>query len=258
MKRYIVVVLLVLISFVQGFASVQTPEPMRPARLVNDFAGLFSAAQVAVLEDSLVNFERQTSTQIAIVTLDDLNGYSPAEMAAGLIDNWGIGQADKDNGVVILIKPRNESGGEVFIGVGSGLEGALPDGRSARVIDRVMIEHLKRGEYFLAAEAGAKEIRGLVRGEYTADYEAEGTVEMWTYIILGIFIFIIMIVTGRKGKGGGSNRGNGGSNGGGGGGTIFWGTGGFGGFGGSSSSSGGGFGGFGGGGSFGGGGGRSF
>ncbi len=255
MRRYILTVLLLVLSTVQGIAAVQTPEPMRPARLVNDFAGLFTASQIAILEDSLVNFANQTSTQIAVVTLDDLDGYSPAQMAAGLIDNWGIGMADKDNGVVILIKPRNSTAGEVFIGTGSGLEGAMPDGRAARVIDNVMLEHLKRGDYFLAAEAGAREVRGLVRGEFTADYESEEKIEFWVFIIFGgiVLIFVIISSTSKGGRGGSSGgRGSGGA------GPIFWGMGGFGGGSGGSSGGGGGFGGFGGGGSFGGGGGRSF
>ncbi|MFI3287656.1 MAG: TPM domain-containing protein [Rikenellaceae bacterium] len=257
MKRFLAVFLLLLSLSVGVEAKVVTPEPMRPARLVNDFAGLFSPAQIQVLEDSLVSFARATSTQIAVVTMNDLNGYAPSVMAAGLIDNWGIGQADKDNGIVFLLKPRNDTRGEVFIGVGSGLEGVLPDGKAGRVIDGVMLAHLAKGEYYEAISKGTREVRGIVRGEFTAKYsdEVEWLSMLWPFLLV-VSIIILSMVSNKGNKGGDNNRGGGG-------GFPWWlillGSGGSGGRGGGyGGSGGGGFGGFGGGGSFGGGGGRSF
>lgn len=242
------------------------PRPMQPARLVNDFAGLFTSAQTLELEDSLTAFDRSTSTQIAIVTLDDLDGYSPVEMSASIIDQWGVGQKGKDNGIVMLIKPRNANGrGEVFIATGGGLEGVLPDGKATRIIDRVMMRSLKTGDYFSAARDGAAAIRGVVRGEFTA-LDGDVSPSLWALVPMAIFVMLVVfvIIAARKRGKGGDDDSNG-SGGGGGRGfipPIFWGLGGFGGGrsggGGFGGSSGGGFGGFGGGGSFGGGGGRSF
>lgn len=268
MIRSIITRLLLLCAVAGFFTSVaqaqSVPSKPNPARLVNDFAGLFAPDQIRSLEDSLVAFDRTTSTQIAVVTLSDLGSYDPSEMAFAIMDQWGIGQKDKNNGVLILLKPRNEYGaGEVFIATGLGLEGVLPDGKATRIIDREMMTYLKRGQYFSAAQAGAQAVRDTVRGEYTADKKDD----VGGYVVLGgLLIFVVLIVLisifGRKGKGGGNGKDdNGGDN-------PLWlllllgsmlnssarsGRGGFGG-----GSSGGGFGGFGGGGSFGGGGGRSF
>lgn len=254
-------------------AAAQIPPAPRPARLVNDLAGLFTTAQTRVLEDSLVAFDRATSTQIAVVTLPDLGSYAPAEMAFAIMDNWGVGQKDKNNGIVMLIKPRNSAGrGEVFIATGLGLEGVLPDGRVTRMIDQVMIPYLKRGDYFAAAEAGAQALREMTRGEYTADQKPLAE-KIYVYAIIGIFLLFLVLFIIAAIKGGGNGNNNGKDSDGGGSSLPFWlllgsmmnnsgrGSGGRGGgFGGSDGGGfgGGGFGGFGGGGSFGGGGGRSF
>ncbi len=256
-----------MLSVVSTFAQIKTPAPMQPARLVNDYAGLFTPAQTKALEDSLVAFDKATSTQIAVVTLNDLNGYTPSQMAAGIIDNWGVGQKGKDNGVVILLKPRNDTKGEVFIATGRGTEAVLPDGKATRVIDRVMLDHLKRGDYYTAVDAGAREIRGILRGEFSADGDDEvPLMALLLPAIIFIFFFVFIIIAANEAKKrGGNDPNNPNNNKGGGGSALPWWVilGSMGGGGGGSSRGGGGFGGggfggFGGGGSFGGGGGRSF
>lgn len=215
----------------------------------------------------MVAFDRATSTQIAVVTLPDLGSYAPAEMAFAIMDNWGVGQKGKNNGIVMLIKPRNSAGrGEVFIATGLGLEGVLPDGRVTRMIDQVMIPYLKGGDYFAAAEAGARALREMTRGEYTADQKPLAE-KIYVYAIIGIFLLFLVLFIIAAIKGGTKGGNNGQDNDGEGSSLPFWlllgsimsnsgrGSGRGGGFGGSG---GGGFGGFGGGGSFGGGGGRSF
>ncbi|MFI3298287.1 MAG: TPM domain-containing protein [Rikenellaceae bacterium] len=257
MRKFLIASLLFVCTVV-SLAQVRTPEPMRPVRLVNDYAGLFTPSQTRVLEDSLATFARNTSTQIAVVTMSDLDGYTPAEMAAGIIDNWGVGQKSKDNGIVMLLKPRNDTKGEIYIAVGSGLEGVLNDAKAGRLIDAVMIDDLSKGNYFAAIDKGARELRGIVRGEFSADKYEKG----FDFLPLIVIVLIIVIsIVGRGGRGNGGNSGSGG--GGSGGGMLPWwillgGSGGRGGGGFGGGSGGGGFGGFGGGGSFGGGSGRSF
>ena len=86
-------------------AAFSLPEPMSPPRLVNDFAGLLSDSQQQALEQKLENFDRETSTQIAVVTVNDLEGYAPSDYAQRLHEQWGVGRKGKDNGILILIKP---------------------------------------------------------------------------------------------------------------------------------------------------------
>lgn len=244
------------------------PQPMSPPRLVNDYAGLFSGAQRQALEDSLVAFDRATSTQVAVVTVNDLDGYPVSEYATRILEKWGVGQKDKDNGVVMLVKPRNDhGGGEVFIAVGYGLEGALPDITAGRIIDNEMMPYLREGDYYRAVAAGTAAVRAAVRGEYTSSRKDKGA-DAFDWIgglfSLGVIIFIFIILS-KSYKGGGDDD-NDNSGGGSGGrrnyrrGPIIFPPiiGGFGGGRGGGGFGGGGFGGFGGGMGGGGGAGRSF
>ena len=88
-----------------------------------------------------------------------------------MAEQWGIGQKDKDNGIVILLKPKtNESRGEVFIATGYGLEGVLPDAVvNSTVIENEMIPYFKQADYFSGLASGIKVIMEITRGEYTAE-----------------------------------------------------------------------------------------
>lgn len=243
---------------------------MSPPRLVNDYAHLFSGTQQQALEDSLTAFDRATSTQVAVVTVNDLEGYPASEYATRILEKWGVGTKEHDNGVVMLVKPRNRyGGGEIFIAVGYGLEGALPDITAGRIIDEEMMPYLRNGDpdYYGAVAAGTAAIRAAVRGEYTAGRTTEGA-DAFDWIsglfAVGVIVFIFVILRRSYRGNDGDREGPGGNSGGGGGyhrrGPIFFPPifGGFGGSRGGGGFSGGGVGGFGGGMGGGGGAGRSF
>lgn len=233
------------------------PEPMdNPKRLVNDFAGIFSDEQYESLEHVLRAYNDTTSTQIYVVTVTDLQGYAASDFATTLGQRWGVGQEGKDNGLVILIKPRiGNSRGDVFIATGYGVEHVLNDARVGRIIDDYMIPYFAHGDYYTGTYQAVEVIIQYLSGEFEGDPTGE---DLPAGAILALLIilalFFISYTRGPKDnnhRGGNSSRG---------GGVFFpplgggrssggWGGGGFGG---------GGFGG-GGGGSFGGGGaGRGF
>lgn len=169
MKKIIFIVL-ILISAV-GVNIAQIPERPAPARLVNDFAGVLSNNQRDGLENSLEKFARQTSTQILVVTVPDLEGYDKADYAFQLGEKWGVGQKGKDNGIVVLLKPKSaNSRGEVFVATGYGLEGVLPDATVNRdIVNNEMIPRFKENNYYEGLAAGISVIMDITRGEYTAD-----------------------------------------------------------------------------------------
>jgi uncharacterized protein len=233
--------------------------------LVNDMANVLSDQEEQQLEAELVQFDNQTSTQICIVTVPTLNGYDVSDFAFKIGEKWGVGQKDKNNGIVIVFKPKvgNEKG-RVFIAVGYGLEGVIPDAVANRkVVDYEMIPRFKENDVYGGLSAGAKVIMSLASGEYTADaYQKKNedrkkSEKGGSGFILVILIIIVLVSIFKGGRGGGYNsRGS----------LPFWlamgllssgsGRGSFGGFSGGSGGFGGGGGGFGGfgGGSFGGGG----
>ena len=228
------------------------PEPMTPKRIVNDFTGLFSTQERAALEKKLVNFNNNSSTQIAVVTVPSLNGHDINDYAARLGEKWGIGQKGKDNGIVILIKPKSgREKGEVAISVGYGLEGVVPDVTASRIIRNEIIPAFQADNYYKGIDKATDVLIDLSKGEYTADEYKKKNEGSPFDIVIGFIVFVIILsLIFRTRGGGGYSPGHTSGSGG-----FFIGpmgggsSGGFGGF----SSGGGSFGGFGGG-SFGGGG----
>ena len=184
----------------------QIPEKPDPPRLVTDFANLLSAEENAFLEDSLEHFARTTSTQIVVVTVSDLQGYDPSDFAFRLGEKWGIGQKEKDNGIVVLVKPKQGNiKGEVFIATGYGLEGVLPDAIvNSTVIDFEMIPRFKQNDYFGGIFAGVSVIMNITRGEYTAEqYQQERGKSSNAGLIPVLIIFFVVffsIIRSRKNR----------------------------------------------------------
>ncbi len=168
------------------------PEKPNPPKLVNDFAGVIDAQQARLLEDSLVSFEKHTSTQIAIVTVSDLEGYSVSDYAYQIGESWGVGQKDKRNGVVILVKPKtDDSKGEVNISTGYGLEGVLPDVTCSRIIRNNMLPYLKQNDYSSAIISGAIAVMQATQNEYSADASEEDVARNIT--CLGVVLFLVLL-----------------------------------------------------------------
>lgn len=248
----------VIYFFIALAAPAQIPERPEPPRLYNnlskEFPEFLSNEQAVTLENKLEQFSNETSNQICVVIVDDLNGTDASSFAFQLGNEWKVGKQKFNNGVVILIKPTGGAGGrDLFIAVGYGLEGAIPDLATKRIREEQMYPYLKSGDYFTALDKGTDVLMQLAKGEIDVkDYTRYNTNEIGkpkTALIILIIIIVLLIIIFRGKGGGGYTYSRGGRN-------LFWG-GGFGGFGGrgfgGGSSSGGGWGGFGGG-SFGGGG----
>ncbi|HPF93336.1 MAG TPA: TPM domain-containing protein [Tenuifilaceae bacterium] len=233
----------------------ELPSPIQPPRLVNDFAQILTEREQSMLEAKLRAYHDTTSTQIYIITVPDLQGYDVADYAIRIGEKWGVGQQSKNNGAVILVKPRigNERG-EGFIATGYGLEDVIPDAIAKRIMEREMIPAFQQDDYYAGFDRATTVMISLASGKFTADgYMGEGGFfAVLPFIIFLTLLFVVLFnVNKTKGRSIGKN-------------IPFWialgmmsgggRSGGFGGF----SSGGGSFGGFsgGGGGSFGGGGAR--
>lgn len=263
-RSFNLVALLVLfyaISVNRAFSQ-NIPERPNPSRLVNDFAGMLNAREVSILEQKLVDFDDSTSTQIVILTVPTLDGYDKADYAQRVAQKWGVGQKDKNNGVLILVKPKTaDSRGEVQISTGYGIEGAIPDLLSGEIVDREILPSFVNGNYYEGLDKATNTMMSLARKEFSAsDYHKRAKKSSSKNIPFGLVIFIVFIIIAMVSRGsGGSNNRHIST-----GGLPFWmlmgmmnsgrgSTGSWGGFSGGGGGGGGGFGGFGGG-SFGGGG----
>lgn len=210
MKRTLLFILLLLGCAWNGHT--QIPPVPDPPRLVNDFAGLFSEEQKQALEARLVAFNDSTSNVICVVCVSSLGDYTAQEFAYEIGDQWGVKDDKYNNGVVILIKPKNESSGEVAIQVGYTLEGVIPDACAKRIIENEMIPHFKENDYYGGAVAAVDVICPLAAGEISekevaASNDGDGFIGFVLFVI--VLIFAVTLIKMGKGKGGGNN-GNGG------------------------------------------------
>lgn len=210
--RGFLLAVLLLVGFTPRLAADPSlPEPQNPPMLVNDFAGVLTSSQINALEHKLVSFDDSTSNQIAVVTVASLDGYDASEYAVQLHRKWKVGTDDKDNGILILVKPKNDEGyGDVFISVGYGLEGAIPDITAKRIINECMIPKFKENDYYGAIESACDRLMALASGEYSdPDEESPFVGIIGALIMLVIFVFVIVILTksGSGGKGGSNGSG---------------------------------------------------
>ena len=192
MKRFRLYTMVVLWFSAAVLLQAQTLVPRPdPPRLVNDLAGVLSSGEVQALENKLVAFNDSTSNQIAILIVNDLQGYDRSEFAFRVANDWGIGQGDLNNGVLVLVKPKTQSSdGRVFIATGSGIEGAIPDLATADIIDREMIPRFRENDYYGGLDAGTNVLMSLAAGEYNYDSYAGGAP---SGAIPGVVIFLIIL-----------------------------------------------------------------
>lgn len=175
----------------------------KPTRLVNDYAGIFSDSERTMLERRLVALDDSTSNQVLLVTTPDLEGMDISALATELGHKWGVGHDGKDNGVVILVKPKTQSSnGAVFIAVGYGLEGVIPDAVAKMIVEREMIPYFARGDMFGGVNAAVGTISSLASSEFSADQymkKAKGNNSMGANVLVVLFVlFMIIMLIPRK------------------------------------------------------------
>lgn len=204
MMRQIFLIPVFLLFTLISVSGQQLPErPDNPPRLVNDLAGVMDRSAAVELNNKLTTFAQETSTQIAVVTISDLDGYDASSYAFRLAEEWGIGQSDKDNGILVLVQPKtNDQRGRAFIATGYGLEGVMPDAVANRIVDEEMIPRFKQNDYASGIAAGVSVLMDITRGEYTADgYMKQTRSSGGISGVVGIVIFLVIIfVTSFRGK----------------------------------------------------------
>ena len=137
--------------------------PKLTGRVV-DNANFISPATQSTLSRKLESHENATGNQLVVVTLPDLQGYSIEEFSYQLGRHWGIGQKDKDNGVLLVIARAER---KIRIEVGYGLESTLTDAISSNIIHSVIQPAFKQGQFERGISAGADAIVQALGGQYT-------------------------------------------------------------------------------------------
>ncbi|MDD2475749.1 MAG: TPM domain-containing protein [Dysgonamonadaceae bacterium] len=205
--------LILFLFLTQNIIAQNIPEPMSPPQLVNDFANIFSDVEKQTLESKLRIYNDTTSTQIYVVTVTDLDGYAASDYSFRLGEKWQIGQKTKDNGAVILVKPKvGNSRGEAFIAVGYGLEARINDAYAGRIVRNRMIPYFKNDDYFSGVNIAIDTMIKRLSGEFDPDMEDSEEAPSGFIIIMFIIFFIVFVLTISKKGGGDQNIGGDGSN----------------------------------------------
>lgn len=208
---------------------------------VVDIAGIISVSDQQSLDQLLRGANSRGHIQLQILTVPSLEGEVIEQASIQVTNQWKLGTGKDDNGVLLMVARDDR---RVRIEVGQGLEGIIPDAYANRIIQDTIVPLFKSGEYSRGVYAGALQILRLADPEFT---EAVGTQQSAAYqseprrasspliklILFGLFVFLmifsrgfrtlvlLMLFTGRGGRGGrssGFGGGSGGSWGGGGGG----------------------------------------
>jgi len=238
------IVLLLLLTTGFAWAKKVPPKPT-DRRWVQDYANALDADQELFLLRKLKSYYDSTSTEIVIVTENTLDGDDVFDYSYRLAEAWGVGGQGKDNGVLIYVAIQDR---KVFIQVGQGAEGALPDIYAKRIVEKQLNPNFKKSQYGRGLHEATDVIIQHLEGEFVNEGGRKGPTEgmpVWVIVVIMIIIIFLFSSGGNNGSTYDYNTPRGRARGG----RPIWMGGGFGG-----SSGGGGFGGGFGGGSFGGGG----
>jgi len=188
-----------------GSAAAQVPTVS--SSLVTDLGQFLEPMEERALERKLRTYADTTSTQIVVVTVQDLGGMDAQTFALELGRQWGVGQEGRDNGVVLLVSRAER---QIRIEVGYGLEGALPDALAARIIRDVVTPSFKQGQFFAGISSAVDLIMAAAAGEFEGLPTAPGSGDRGRgnplFIYLG-FLFLYFIISAFRNRGNG-HRGN--------------------------------------------------
>ena len=151
---------LVVMAIPVGVALAQEPNFPAYQGFVNDYAGLLSPAVKTQLEAKLTQLEKDTTAEVAVVTVKSLEGDDVDDYAVRLFEKWKIGKKDKNNGVLFLVALDER---KMRIEVGYGLEPIITDGRAGRIRDNDVTPKFKQNDYDGGITAGVTSIEKYIR-----------------------------------------------------------------------------------------------
>ncbi|MBT8188596.1 MAG: TPM domain-containing protein [Croceitalea sp.] len=188
-----------------SWAQFTIPEKPKNQTSVYDYVNLLSESQKDNLEQKLIGYADSTSTQIVLAIISSTEGENINYLGAQWGQKWGIGQADEDNGVLILLAKDDR---RIAINTGYGVEGSLTDAMSKRIIETVIIPEFKQGAYYSGLDQGADAIFKVLTGEFKEERTFGNNQEFpfKSLIPFIIFLIIIIILASRRGRGGGKNN----------------------------------------------------
>jgi len=173
---------------------------------VVDQANLMSAQDRSDLEAKLKDLEDRSGIQLVVATVRSLEGGDVETYANQLFRTWKLGEAKKNNGVLLLVAPNEH---KVRIEVGYGLEGTLTDALSSVIISSAIVPRFKAGDFTGGIERGVDGIITVLSGD-TADWQPKPSVraedppqlsnELFSILFLLMLVFVVWsLIRGARG-----------------------------------------------------------
>lgn len=198
-----------LFSFVLQNAVAQRDVPPKPNEqtAVYDEADILSQTAEAQLEQKLIHYADTTSTQIVVAIVESLQGEYIGTYATEWAHEWGIGQAEKDNGLLVLV---SEGDRKVWITTGYGLEEYMTDYRSKQIIENIILPEFRSGDFYSGLDKGTTAIFQVLAGTFEGVPVGDGPNPIPFSVIIMFIIFIVILValsrTNRRGGNGPGGR----------------------------------------------------
>jgi uncharacterized protein len=166
--------------------------PPKPDRYFNDYAGVVSKEAASRFNEQLAQFERDTSDQVVVAVFPKMQSDSDiADYTQRVAQAWGVGQKERRNGVVLLVFIQDR---KMFIQVGYGLEGALPDATAFDITERHIKPLFRAGNYEAGLATGIDLICKAIRGEYKGSGKTVAERKGGAGAVSGVLPFIVFII----------------------------------------------------------------
>lgn len=162
--------------------------PGKPNGFVNDFAGILKPETVSLLNQKLERFSKDTGNEISVVTISKLEDETIETYAEKLFQEWGIGKAKEDNGLLLLVSLEDR---EMRIEVGYGLEPIVTDIESGRIIREILTPAFQAQNYDDGITRAIDTIIGFTKGEISPTSDSNlDNIDWFTFFPYAIFAFI--------------------------------------------------------------------
>jgi uncharacterized protein len=166
--------------------------PPKPAGYFNDYAGVVSKEAASRFNEQLAQFERETSDQVVVAVFPKMQSDSDiADYTQRVAQAWGVGQKERRNGVVLFVFIQER---KMFIQVGYGLEGALPDATAFDITERQIKPLFRTGNYEAGLATGIDLICKAVRGEYKGSGKTVTERQGVSGVVSSLLPFIVFII----------------------------------------------------------------
>jgi uncharacterized protein len=194
MKVKYMLAVLALICCAIPLSALEVPSLTAP---VSDLARLLTAEQVDQLNNLLLDYEAETSNQFALLIIPSLEGEVLESYSIKVASTWALGEADKDNGLLLLVALAER---KLRIEVGYGLEGVLTDAFCGRVIDNTIVPYFKKEQYYEGLTAGLLALIRQTGDEFSPDPAlepagAEVPDRFGAYLFLTLPLLMILFVS---------------------------------------------------------------